>query len=360
MANKILVLGSQGYLGRPLMDYLESRGFEVQGIDNNSRKGWVNEIGGESLIPFKRHKNTVIHDITKDYDKTKALIKSLNPDTIIHLAEQPSAPFSMIDSQHATDTQRNNILGTMHILWAIKEINPEIHLIKLGTAGEYPDWLYDGIKIPEGSRIDVQYQGKDWTIPTPRYAGSFYHMSKLHDSYNIDYACRIWGLRATDINQAPVYGYLNGGRFDYDYYFGTVINRFAVQAIAGIPLTVFGEGEQMRGFIHLLNSLEAIEIVINHPPEEGEYRVIHQLTETQTINNLASIFQEMTGCEVEYLENPRAERGYNRFKFDSHFLTDRGLVPVKMIEGISKLLRDLEPYKENIIKRVIPIQSKWK
>lgn len=355
---RVLITGSNGYIGNPLMNYLESRGFEVHGIDNNARKDWVEEIGGQSLTPVKRHRNTVIHDISKDYIKTKTLIQSINPDVIVHLAEMPSAPYSMIDAEHANYTQRNNIIGTMNILWAIKELNPNIHLIKLGTAGEYPDWLYDGIKIPEGSRIKVQYEGKDWEIPTPRYAGSWYHFSKLHDSNNIDYACRIWGLKCTDINQAPVYGHLSGGRFDYDYYFGTVINRFAVQSIAGIPLTVYGEGEQQRGFIHILNSLEAIEIVINHPPDG--FRVIHQLTETQTINNLAKMFHELTGCGIEHVENPRAERGYNRFKFDSHFLTDRGLKPVNMIEGITKLVKDLEPYKDNIIKQVIGVQTKWK
>jgi len=254
------------------MRFLEEKGYEVAGLDNNLRKRNVESVGGKSLTKVEKHPNTMAHDISKDALATKILVKDLQPDAIVHLAEQPSAPFSMISAQRAAETQRNNVVGTMNVLWAIREVNPEIHLIKLGTAGEYSDWIWDKRQIPESPRVKID----GWEIPTPRYAGSFYHFSKLFDSFNIDYACRIWGLRATDINQGVVYGHLPGTRLDIDEWFGTVVNRFCAQAVAGIPLTVYGSGGQERGFISIRNVMEAIELVIENPPEG--YYIIHQLT----------------------------------------------------------------------------------
>ena len=357
-AKNILILGVAGYLGRPLKDYLESKGHTVLGIDNGDREKNVSDVGSASLAPLKEQQN-VLDASTLNFKELKKILLDFQPDAIVHLAEQPSAPFSMIDVQHATDTQNNNIIGTLNVLWAIKEVCPDTHLIKLGTAGEYPDWLYKEITVPEGSRITVNYQGKDWEIPTPRYAGSWYHFSKLHDSYNIDYACRIWGLRATDLNQGVVYGHIDGTRFDYDQYFGTVVNRFVTQAVAGIPLTIYGEGGQTRGFININNSMHAIGLVIDNPAEKGEFRVIHQLTETHSVKNIADLVHNVTGCEIEYIENPRAELPQNILNFEAKKLKGMGLKPIHMADEIENMIKFADAHKNRIRPDVIRPNTKW-
>lgn len=351
---RCLLLGSSGYIGTPLMQYLEAKGHEVLGIDNGFR-----EKEARSITPVKKHPDTIACDVC-NYVYLKEIIKSFNPDTIIHLAEIPAAPYSMIGQKEAYETQENNTCGSLNVLWAIKEVNPNIHLIKLGTAGEYPDWLYpDHIEIPEGSRIKVKNKdGYDWEIPTPRYFGSFYHASKFFDSYNCDYANRIWGLNITDINQAPVYGYIEGTRFDVDEIFGTVVNRFVAQAIKGYPLTVYGKGEQTRGFIHLKNSIEAIEIVLNERPEG--FNIIHQLTETKTMNEIAELVQEHTGCKINHIENPRAEKESNKFNFEMKWLKERGLKPIYMKDSIGELIEQIKPYEENIREEEFEPKIKWK
>lgn len=358
---RILVLGSNGYIGNALMWALNSK-YKVMGVDSDIREYLVEREGGKSLTPIKKHPDTKFCDIG-DYEEINHIIQDFKPDAIVHLAEQPSAPYSMKGPLECTNTQTNNIKGTLNILWAIKN-NPDIHLIKLGTAGEYPDWLYpEDVTIPESSRMKVlnmDDEGHMWEIPTPRYGGSWYHFSKLHDSNNIDYACRIWGIRATDINQSPVWGHKINTRFDYDECFGTVVNRFIVQAVCGMPLTVYGEGEQQRGFIHLKSALKAIKIVIENPPQKGEFRVIHQLTETKTIKEVAKLVQGVTGCKINYIENPRAEMKRNRFKFECKFLKKHGLKPIVMTEGtIEEMVSVVEGYRDHIIKDVINPKIKW-
>ena len=235
---RVILLGANGDIGVPLRNYLVEKGFFVLGIDNEIRERNVINIGSASLTHNSQPADLKI-DISTDYKNLVEVIEGIRPEAIINLAQQPSAPFSMIDAEHGVETQRNNVCGSLNVLWAVKQVDPKIHVIQLGTAGEYPDWLYEGIEVPEGSRISVDYQGKPWTIPTPRYAGSWYHFSKLYSSYNADYACRIWGLRVTDINQGIVYGYMDQTRFDYDEYFGTVVNRFVTQAVAGMPICVY-------------------------------------------------------------------------------------------------------------------------
>ena len=288
------------------------------------------------------------------------LIREFQPDAIVHLAEQPSAPYSMRGQKEATFTQQNNIIGTLNVIHAIKEINPKIHLIKLGTAGEYPDWLYPDMVIPEGSRIKVNYgEYKNWEIPTPRYAGSWYHFSKLHDSNNIDYACRIWGIRATDLNQAPVYGHLYDTRFDIDECFGTVVNRFVAQAVSGHPLTVYGKGGQTRGYIHIKNSMQAIELMIKNPAKQGEFRVVHQTTEEKTINQIAELVNNVRACEIEHIENPRAEQGENKFKFEAKLLKELGLKPIPMHKEIPNMLDTVSKYRDRIDTKLFLPKTKW-
>ncbi len=354
---KILILGSLGYLGRALQDHLEKNGYTVKGVDNGLRGRAVQEVGGESLTPLSGRSAEDV-DVC-NYPALERVFSDFQPDSIIHLAELPSAPYSMIDAEHAALTQHNNIIGSLNVLWAMKKACPAAHLLKLGTAGEYPDWLYNHMTIPEGSRITVTYQGREWTIPTPRYAGSWYHFSKLHDSYNIDYACKIWGLRATDINQGPVYGHMEGTRLDYDEHFGTVVNRFTVQAVSGMPLTVYGKGEQTRGYLSIRNSLHAIELLLQNPPDNGEFRVIHQITKEYTVKQLAEAVQAETGCEIEHIENPRAEMGENTFQFERKTLSSLGLKTIPLEEELPRLINTVRKYRDRIRTDVIKPTTTW-
>lgn len=353
---RVLILGSEGYIGRALKTFLKEKGHIVSGVDNGLRESMVKSIGSKSLVPVFWNGSTVM-DI-EEYPALCDLIRTFKPQAIVHLAEIASAPYSMKDVGTVVHTQHNNVCGTLKVLWAIKEINPKIHLIKLGTAGEYPDWLYKNITVPEGARIKVKYQGKNWEIPTPRYAGSFYHFSKLFDSFNIDYACRIWGLNVTDINQGVVYGHRDGTRLDYDEYFGTVVNRFCVQAIAGMPLTVYGTGDQMRSFINLQNSIEAIELIMLNPAKG--YRIIHQLTETHTINQIADMVWKYTNCKIKRIKNPRAEMAKNKFKFEAKKLRTLGLKTKPMFNEIGFLLAKIYKYRRYIRKGVIEPKILWK
>lgn len=354
---KVLILGSNGYLGNPLMCHLEKQGHTVKGVDNDLRKRLVKiEANSDSLTEVVPHKKTMNMDICSFYDLDK-IISSYLPDVIIHLAEQPSAPYSMKNPFCSSETQVNNIKGTLNLLWSVKKNKPDTHIIKLGTAGEYPDWLYEGIKVPESPRIKVDYQNKEWEIPTPRYAGSFYHFSKLYDSYNIDYACKIWGLNVTDINQGIVYGHIDGTRFDYDQYFGTVVNRMCVQSIAGIPLTVYGTGEQTRGFININNVMEAITLVI----EKGGngYDIIHQLTEAKSIISIAKKIQEITKCDIQYLNNPRSEMKKNFLSFEAKKLTDMGLKKRSFHEELLKIFDIINKNKNKINHKAIMPTTTW-
>ena len=354
---RIMILGMEGYIGRALNPFLNERGYYVSGVDNGLRQKNVLLVGSDSL--FELPAIDCHHLDICDYDALHQRISDYEPDTIVHLAEQPSAPFSFLNPYQSTYTQYNNVVGTLNILWAIKDINPDIHLIKLGTAGLYPDWLYKDVIIPESSRITVKYQNKDWTIPAPRYAGSWYHMSKLHDSNNIDYACRIWGLRATDINQGIVYGHRYNTRFDYDQYFGTVLNRFVVQAFFKIPLTVHGTGNQQRGFIHLQNSLEAIELIAKNPPSKGEYRIVHQLTDVHTINELATLVTKVWAGSINHIPNPRAELPENKFTFEAKFLKDLGLKPVDMESELRSLFAKIKEKSHDIKRDAVHPTTKW-
>jgi len=356
MNKRALILGSNGYIGNSLMKRLDC---DVFGVDNDARQRLVKEVGSDSLTPIIIEECEFL-DI-RDYEKLKLHIEKIEPDVIIHLAEQPSAPYSMKGQEEAVYTQENNLVGTMNVLWAIKEVDPNIHLIKLGTAGQYPDFLYPPeIQIPEDARIVVQKNGVDWEIPTPRYGGSFYHITKLQDSYLCDYANRIWGIDITDINQAPVYGHIDGVRFDVDYYFGTVVNRFIAQALSGMPLTVYGAGGQTRGYIHIDNAIEAISLVIQNRPKG--YQTIHQLTETKSINEIAELVQKETGCEIQHIENPRVENDYNEFDFEMRLLKKWGLKPKYMQDSIGDMIEKIKPYVGNIEKKAIMPKdcAKWK
>ena len=287
---RIAVLGGDGYCGWATALYLSSKGHSVAIVDNFLRRQWDHELGAQSLTPIRplseRLKvwqeltgNTIemyVGDVT-DYDFLSSAVKTFEPDAVVHFAEQRSAPYSMIDRKHASFTQVNNVVGTLNLLFAIRELRPDCHLVKLGTMGEYGT---PNIDIEEGY-ITIEHNGRKDVLPYPKQPGSFYHLSKVHDSHNIMFACKIWGLRATDLNQGIVYGTLTDevaldealvNRFDYDEVFGTVLNRFCVEAAIGHPLTVYGKGGQTRGFLDIRDTVRCIELACLKPAARGECR----------------------------------------------------------------------------------------
>lgn len=367
---KVIILGAAGFIGRALSVHLKEKGFEIYGVDNYSRKDSVKEVGSQSVVEVEDTIMIPYLDIAKDYEELLTLFKDIKPDAIVHLAEQPSAPFSMIDQKHSIDTMHNNIIGTINVLWAMREACPDAHLVKLGTEGEYPDWIWNGKHIPEGHKMEVGFaedwnkggeikKMESWEIPVPRSFGSWYHATKMYDSYSIEYACRIWGLTCTDVNQGVVYGHRHGTRLDIDECFGTVVHRFVAQAVIGEPLSVFGTGGQTRGFICLQNSIEAIELLINNPAKKGEFRVIHQTAYEYSVKEIAEKVQELTGCEIEYIDNPRVEMAENEFTFDTKTLTDLGLNKITLDDELPRLIKVMEENKDRIIKEAITVKTKW-
>lgn len=368
---KILILGMDGYIGWSLALRQLKLGNEICGIDNFSRRKCVEEMGSWSATPIlpiekrveilrKEYPNKISFyagDIT-DPQFTNNLIKNFKPDAIVHLAEQPSAPYSMIDQDHTIYTQSNNVIGTLNVLYAIKNYAPKAHLVKLGTMGEYgtPD-----MDIAEGF-IEVEFRGKKATIPYPRLAGSWYHWSKVHDSNNVMFACKLWNLRSTDIMQGVVYGTRTGEitdssrltRFDFDEVFGTVINRYCAQAVIGHPLTVYGKGGQTRGFLALEDSIQCISILLENAPQEGEYRVVNQFDQQYQVSDLANRVKRIgdkkgLGIEIQQIENPRLEKEEHYYKADHEHLKNLGFKPTRHIDDeINIMLDDLIEFKDRI------------
>lgn len=281
---RILVLGGDGYLGWPTALHLSQCGHDVAVADNFARRQYDFELGAGSLVPIEslQTRTSVWRELTgktiemfigdlTDADFTYRMIREYRPDAVVHFAEQRAAPYSMIDRKHAVYTQVNNVVGTLNLLYAIAEIDRDIHLVKLGTMGEYGT---PNIEIEEGW-LELEYKGRKDRVLYPKRPGSFYHLSKVHDSHNIEFACRIWGLRATDLNQGIVYGQQTpetamddrlATRFDYDAVFGTVLNRFVIQAVLEMPLTVYGKGGQTRGIIDIRDTVRCIQLACENPP----------------------------------------------------------------------------------------------
>jgi UDP-sulfoquinovose synthase len=343
----ILVLGGDGYLGWPTALYLSRRGHRVGIVDNFARRGYDLEMGVDTLVPIaplqrrvrcwqEISDNTIglfVGDLT-DPDFVSTTLASFEPDAVVHFAEQRSAPYSMIDRKHAVYTQVNNVAGTLNLLYAIAEQNRDIHLVKLGTMGEYGT---PNIDIEEGF-IEITHRGRTDVLPYPKQPGSFYHLSKVHDSANIMFACRIWGIRATDLNQGIVYGHETeetalhpdlATRFDYDGVFGTVLNRFCVQAVTGHPLTVYGSGGQTRGMLNILDTLACVELALEHPADRGEFRVFNQFTESFSVLEMAELVAaEFSGTAViEHTPDPRVEKEEHYYRAAHTKLLDLGLVP---------------------------------
>jgi UDP-sulfoquinovose synthase len=347
---KVIVFGADGYLGWPMCLHLSSRGHEVVAVDNLARRKWDREGGTHSLAQISSMPSRVRkwQEMTGrkiewqrldlcDGEAVMDLFRRHRPEAVVHFAEQRSAPFSMINREHAVMTQRNNVGGTLNILFAIHEVVPDCHLIKLGTMGEYGT---PNIDIEEGY-LDISHNGRKDRVLYPKLPGSFYHLSKVHDSNNIHFVCRIWGLRATDLNQGVVYGRhtpemeLHRGlatRFDYDTIWGTALNRFCVQAAMGLPLTVYGKGGQTRGYLDIRDTMACIELVLDSPPAAGELRIFNQFTEQFSILELAALVRDARtrkGLEtvITNIPNPRVELEDHYYKANHTGLLDLGLKP---------------------------------
>ena len=354
---RILILGGDGYLGWPQSMYLSNRGHEVTIFDNLMRRHFDLERGFNSLIPISTLHERVaawkevigrqIHiriGDTMDYDALASVFTEFQPEAIVHFAEQRSAPYSMIDRKHAVFTQMNNVIGTLNVLYAMKEFAPESHLVKLGTMGEYGT---PNIDIEEGF-IEITHKGRTDVLPYPKQPGSMYHLSKTHDSDNILFCCKVWGLRSTDLNQGIVYGVETdetvcdprlATRFDYDQIYGTALNRFCVQAAVGFPLTVYGSGMQTRGYLNLRDTIRCIELAILTPPKAGEYRVFNQITEQFSLMELAKMVVEQSRAsglktEIQHLPNPRVEAEHHYYNATHTRLLDLGLEPHLLADTI--------------------------
>jgi UDP-sulfoquinovose synthase len=375
------VLGGDGYLGWPTALHLSRRGHEVGVVDNFARRQYDYEMGVDSLVPIRHLQQRVrvweevsglrldmyVGDLT-DAAFVKRVVTEFEPAAVVHFAEQRSAPYSMIDQNHAVYTQVNNVAGTLNLLYAIAETNPDIHLVKLGTMGEYGT---PNIDIEEGF-IEITHRGRTDVLPYPKQPGSFYHLSKVHDSHNIMFACRIWGLRSTDLNQGIVYGQETpetalhpdlATRFDYDGVFGTVLNRFCAQAVVGHPLTVYGSGGQIRGMLDIRDTLACVELACLNQPDKGEFRVFNQFTESFSVGQLAEMVVDAYPghVEIDHLDDPRVEKQEHYYRAAHTKLLDLGLVPHLLNQAtISSLLAVVDRHRDRVDPLAIRPTVQWR
>jgi UDP-sulfoquinovose synthase len=376
------VLGGDGYLGWPTALHLSRRGHDVGVVDNFCRRQYDFEMGVDSLVPITHLQHRVrrwsevsgltvdafVGDLT-DHRFVETLLDRFEPDAVVHFAEQRSAPYSMIDRAHAVYTQVNNVVGNLNLMYAIAERDPNIHLVKLGTMGEYGT---PNIDIEEGF-IEITHKGRTDVLPYPKQPGSFYHLSKVHDSHNIMFGCRIWGLRATDLNQGIVYGQSTeqtdldpvlATRFDYDGVFGTVLNRFCVQAVTGHPLTVYGAGGQTRGMLNIRDTLACVTLAIENPAERGEFRVFNQFTESFSVRDMALMVQKVCPTRVdiaEGLSNPRVEHEEHYFQAANTKLLDLGLQPHLLTDDVIRgILGLVEHHRDRVDLRAIAPTVQWR
>ena len=381
---RIIVLGGDGYCGWATALYLSAKGHTVAIVDNFIRRQWDHELGAQTLTPIQPLSDRLrtwatltgkaidlfIGDIT-DHEFLLATVKHFQPEAIIHFAEQRSAPYSMIDRKHAVFTQVNNVVGTLNVLFAIREVQPDCHLIKLGTMGEYGT---PNIDIEEGY-ISIEHNGRRDLLPYPKQPGSFYHLSKVHDSHNMMFACKIWGVRATDLNQGVVYGTMTDetgmdealiNRLDYDEVFGTVLNRFCVQAAIGQPLTVYGKGGQTRGFLDIRDTVRCVELACLNPAARGECRVYNQFTEQFSVLDLALKVQEAgkdlgMKVEIDHIPDPRVEAEHHYYNAKHSKLIDLGLQPHLLSESLLDSIMNIAlKYRDRVDPTMMLPQVNWR
>jgi UDP-sulfoquinovose synthase len=383
-AMNIMVLGGDGYCGWATSLYLSAKGHSVAIVDNFVRRQWDHELGAQTLTPILPLSDRLrtwarltgkaidlfVGDVM-DYDFLLSTVKQFEPETIVHFAEQRSAPYSMIDRKHAVFTQTNNVIGTLNVLFAIREVQPDCHLIKLGTMGEYGT---PNIDIEEGY-IHIEHNGRRDLLPFPKQPGSFYHLSKVHDSHNMMFACKIWGVRATDLNQGVVYGTMTDevgldegliNRLDYDEVFGTVLNRFCVQAAIGQPLTVYGKGGQTRGFLDIRDTVRCIELACLNPAARGECRVYNQFTEQFSVLDIALKVREAgkdlgMKVEIDHIPDPRVEAEQHYYNAKHSKLLDLGLQPHYLSESLLDSLMNIAlKYRDRVDPTIMLPQVNWR
>ncbi len=368
---KVLITGVDGYSGWPLALHLLKRGHDVAGLDSFVTRKRVAEVGSQSatpIHPFPKRQAAVQSRLGKElrfyrgdlakWEFVKDVLERERPEAIVHLAEQRSAPYSMIDVHHAVRTQVENLTGTLHLLYGIRDVCPEAHLVKMGTMGEYGT---PNIDIAEGF-FEVEYNGRKDRLPFPRQAGSWYHWSKVFDSGDVMFASKIWGLRATDVMQGVIYGIRTPEithnslltRFDFDEVWGTALNRFVVESILGLPITVYGAGGQTRGYIALEDSMQSLRIAVENPPKAGEYRVFNQFDASYSVNQLAEIVQRVGGefglhPTISHPADPRVEAEHHYYNPIRENLNRLGYHRTRELEDVVReLFRDLTRYKRRL------------
>ncbi|MDX6590517.1 MAG: UDP-sulfoquinovose synthase [Solirubrobacterales bacterium] len=380
---RILILGGDGYLGWPTALRFSARGHEVAVVDDFSRRRWHQEAGTGSLTPIADLDERIAawrelggEEIrsfvgsVQDGDFLESVVAETAPEAVVHYGQQASAPYSMASREKAVETQYANVIGNLNLLFAIRDHVPDCHLVKLGTMGEYgqPD-----IDIEEGY-IEIEHRGRRDTLPFPKLPASLYHCSKVHDSTNIHFACRTWGLRATDLNQGVVYGIATEEsarderlitRFDYDEIFGTVLNRFCLQAVIGHPLTVYGAGTQTRGFLNIRDTIQCVELAAANPAEAGEFRVFNQFTEQFSVIELAELVKHAAehlgySVEIDHVENPRVEKEKHYYNAIHTKLLDLGLEPTLLGEElVESMIHAIERHKGRVIETAIDPRTRW-
>lgn len=380
---RTLILGGDGYLGWPTAMSFSRKKHETWVVDNYMRRSLCRDLDVEPLFPVpnllervRLWKEVSGEDIQIrigdccDYDFLSEVIKEAKPDAVIHYAEQPSAPYSMLNHKAASLTLTNNLQSTLNVIWAVREHAPQCHIIKLGTMGEYGT---PNIDIEEGW-IEIEHKGRRDQFLFPRQASSLYHTTKIQDTDLLWFYVRIWNLRATDLMQGPVYGLSTDETvldeqlrtiFSYDEVFGTVLNRFIVQAVAGYPLTVYGTGGQTRGYLNIRDTLSCVELAALNPPQPGHLQIFNQVTETFTVNELAEKVSRV-GKELGYpveirnIENPRKEAEVHYYNPTYTGLKQLGLKPHYLVdEAIADMLRMVIRYKDGIQCHKIFRGIKW-
>jgi UDP-sulfoquinovose synthase len=379
----ILIIGGDGYCGWATALHLSARGHAVTILDSLQRRQWDRELGIETLTPIRSIEERLEawrsfsgrtiafrHADVTDYAAVCSALDEVQPEAIVHFGQQRSAPFSMIDRDRAVETHVNNTVGNLNLLWAMRDHAPAAHLVKLGTMGEYGT---PNIEIEEGF-ITIEHKGRRDTLPFPKQPGSFYHLTKVSDSDQIFFACRAWGLRATDLNQGIVYGLHTDetsaapdlvNRLDYDSIYGTVLNRFCVQAALEHPLTVYGRGGQTRTFLDIRDTVRCVELAIGSPPAFGEFRVFNQFTEIFTVLELAHRVAMVArnlgfSVAVKHLENPRTEREAHYYSSVNKRLLALGLVPTMLgDETIAMLIETAQQNRNRIDQSQIEPGVRW-